>query len=514
MGRHVHPPTVSTAAAQPFLHTLGEHARARPQDVAIICGDTAITYRALQENINAAAAALTAAGLRPGDRVALVADNSDLYLVCAFAIWRAGGVLATVYPSLGHTDLSYCLASADPVLIITVARLLAAVRAAAPAAVPVIELAAALSVPALPDTPAALPADLRELSLICYTSGSSATPKAVMHSLPRLTAAAQAYATVWHLGPQDRTIVCLPMAWAFGLVTTSMATLLSGGTVIALARSAPEQLLAALTDQRATFLPAVTTIFAKLVEYLSGTATPPALAGLRLCISGGEPRSERAFARWYDMTGVAVHDVYSASECFPVITYDPVADPMPIPGSSGKVVPQAQMRVVDPHGADVTPGDSGEAWWRGPALMLGYWQNPGLTAAALTADGWYRSSDLVHVDPDGFVFVEGRLSDMIIRGGSNISPGEVEAMLNRHESVSQVAVVGQPDDIYGQQVVAVVIPADPDTFDAAALQSFCAIHLARYKVPTRVLAVAALPVHPATGKIDRKRVAADLAAAR
>ena len=171
------------------------------------------------------------------------------------------------------------------------------------------------------------------LALICFTSGSTARPKAVMHRHAGLLGAAAAYARVWHLGPDDATLVCLPMAWAFGLVTTSMAALLAGGRVVALARAEPEAMLGAMADHGVTFFAGVTTMFGKLVQHLDTRDGPrPDLSLLRLCISGGEPRNEAAFSRWQQLTGCPVHDVYAASECFPVVTYDPFEDPQPRPG--------------------------------------------------------------------------------------------------------------------------------------------------------------------------------------
>jgi long-chain acyl-CoA synthetase len=291
-----------------------------------------------------------------------------------------------------------------------------------------------------------------------------------------------------------------------------MTTLLAGGTVLPLARTKPELLVDTMAEEGATFLAGVTTIFAKLVEYLRGLAQVPHLSTLRLCISGGEPRNERVFDGWAELTSCAVHDNFAASECFPVITYDPIEDPVPVPRSAGKVIEGAGMRVIDPAtGRDVRPGTPGEALWRGPALFAGYWRDPDATAKALTDDGWYRTSDLVRVDERGYVFVEGRLSDMIIRGGSNVSPSEVEAVVRAHADVRDVAVVGVPDATYGQAVVAVVVAADVERFDSARVAAWCRTQLAGYKVPTSFVTVDALPLNPATGKVDRRTIVAQLA---
>ena len=463
---------------------------------------------------------LAGAGVRPADRVVLVADNSADHLAAAFAVWRAGGVLVTIYPSSTEAELAFAIERAEPVAIVAGTRVAGTVRAAA-AGRTMVELDGTGALVGPPMGPAddgsaraaAAPVDPDAVALICFTSGSTARPKAVVHRHAGLLGAAGAYARVWHLGPDDATLVCLPMAWAFGLVTTSMAALLTGGRVVALARAEPEAMLGAMADHGVTFFAGVTTMFGKLVQHLDTRDGPrPDLSGLRLCISGGEPRNEAAFSRWQGLTGCPVHDVYAASECFPVVTYDPFEDPQPRPGSAGRVVAEAALRLVDPEGHDVALGATGEAWTRGPALLVGYWRDPELTMQVLTPDGWYRTGDLARVDDAGYVHVVGRLSTMIIRGGSNVSPAEVEAVLRDHPDVREAAVVGLPDAQYGEEVAAAVVLVPAAVLDAAALRAHCAAALAGYKVPSRVVEVEQLPRNPHTGKVQRTGVVALLLA--
>jgi long-chain acyl-CoA synthetase len=188
-----------------------------------------------------------------------------------------------------------------------------------------------------------------------------------------------------------------------------------------------------------------------------------------------------------------------------VVTYDPRQDPEPRLGSAGRVVPGAEIRIIDPDGNDVATGKIGEGIWRAPALMLGYWNESGLTDEAFTADGWFRSRDLVRMDESGYVYVTGRIADTIIRGGSNISPAEVESVIVRHDGVRDVAVVGIADPVYGEEVAAAVVLAPGVDFDPEALAAFCRADLAAYKVPTRYLRVTELPRN-ANGKLVRRDV--------
>lgn len=499
-----------------FFEALTANAGVNPRAVAIVDGDVRLTRAELIEDVATRASALVEGGLRRGDRVAIVAENSASFLASAFAVWAAGGVLVTIYPSSSTEDMAYCLTRSEPALVLTDRRTDAAVRRALPDGTPCTPIDGAFQVDRVRAGTMANPSGLRApLHLICYTSGTTSRPKAIMMSSDGVLGGIRAYSRVWRLGPSDRTIVCLPMAWLFGLATTSMATLLSGGTVLVLRRAHPELIVEAIERERATFFCGVTTMYAKLVDHLDvldrALDRSPDLSSLRFCISGGEPRNETAFDRWTRHGGRPVLDTFCASECFPLITYDPVVDPVPVRGSAGRLVPECRLRVVDELGDDVAPGEIGEAIVTGPGLFLGYWGDPEQTAAAFTAGGWYRQRDLVRVDPDGYVYVVGRLSDMIIRGGANVAPAEIERVLREQPGTKDVCVFGLPDATFGQQVVAAIVPDPTADIDLAAIDAAARARLAAYKVPTAYHVVDHLPVNATTGKIDRTAVAANLA---
>ncbi len=479
--------------------------------VAVVDGDVRLTYQQLQHEVERRASALRRAGLQAGHRVALVAESSIQFLATALAVWDGGGVLVTIYPSSGHDDLAYALTCSDPVLVVLGPQVdHGLVRRIAPN-VPVVDIEPfAPTAVRLDTTPN--PADLREpLELICFSSGTTSRPKAIMVSGRTLVNCALTYSEVWHLDAADCGVVCLPMSWLYGLASTSMALLFSGATVVVVRRARPEPLLDAIAANRATFVAGVTATFAKLVRHLEEAGSRVlSTSSLRLCISGGEARNEGVFQRWADLTGVSVLDAYCASECLPLVTYDPTTDPVPRPGSAGKLVPRAKLRVVGPDGSDVPPGVVGEGLSSGPGLMLGYWREPELTAEALTDDGWYRTKDLLRIDEEGYVHVVGRLSDLIIRGGVNISPAEVEHTIRTCDDVEDVAVVGLPDDVYGQRVVAAVVGRPQ--LDLGVLREQVAARLSGYKVPSDFVAVEALPVSSTTGKTKRSAVAEMLSA--
>lgn len=497
-----------TGPSREFVASLEAVASTRPEEIAIVDGSVRVTYEALVADVTDRAKQLSGAGLMPGHRVALIAENSAAYLVSAFAVLKAGGVLVTIYPSSPPAELAFCIADADPVLTLVDASSADVVAQAAPDGMPIADISSSFALGSVREDSAPNPSGLRApLYLICYSSGTTGRPKAIMLSAENIHNGISVYADVWHLGGEDKALVALPMAWLYGLATTSMATLISGGCVVVLRRSHPELIADAVSTHRITFLAGVTTMFTKMVGYIDSSGVPVDLSSLRLCISGGEPRNESSFDRFEELSGVPVHDTFCASECFPLATYDPVADPRPVRGSSGKVVAGSRLRVVDAAGQEVPLGEVGEALANGPGLFLGYWNDEELTARALTPDGWYRHQDLVRVDPDGYVYVVGRLSDMIIRGGSNVSPAEVEQVLRSHPGVRDVAVVGLPDDVYGQRVVAAVVPEDGLAVDADRLSEFGRSQLASFKVPVDFITVDRIPLKATTGKVDRREVA-------
>ncbi len=485
-------------------------AATRRHRTALIDGERRVSYQELVAEVGARASQLLEAGVRPGDRIALVAENSADFLSAAFAVLKAGAVLVTIYPSSGRDDLQESLSSADPVLVLVDEGTRDWVGAVIADGVPLVEISGDFELAPVRRSSGPNPTGLREpLYLICYSSGTTSRPKAIMLSQENVYNGVDTYAEVWHLEEADTTVVALPMAWLFGLATSALTTLLRGGTVVVLRRASPELMIEAIARHKVTFLPGVTTMFAKMVHHLEAVEQKPDLSSLRLCISGGEPRNEPVFARWRVLTGCPVHDTFCASECFPLITYDPVADPEPVPGSAGKVVPGSLLRVVDPAGDDVAAGEVGEALANGPGLFLGYWKDEEQTRNALTADGWCRQRDQVRVDEQGYVYVVGRLSDLIIRGGSNVSPAEVEHVLRDHPAVHDVAVVGQPDEVYGQRVTAVLVLEPGSGFDVAELRDFARARLSGFKVPSEYVVLHDL-ARNASGKVDRRAVAAAL----
>jgi len=489
-----------------FSEVLRRRAAHEPDGIAVVDETGATTNAELDRAVDAIAHEVAASGAA---RVAVIASNSTSFLAHAFGVWRAGRTLVTVYPSSPEAEIDYALGHADVGVVFADEE--SAARVPARWAVRALDRHLPGSGPFDADAVTDTVTDADAQALICYTSGSTQRPKAVVHTHRSVLGGARAYAEVWHLGPDDTTLVVLPMAWAFGLVTTSMAALVSGGRVRSVRRARADALLPAIGEDEVTFVAGVTTIFAKMVEALRAGASVDGHR-IRLCISGGEPRNELVFDEWRSRTGVPVHDVYAASECFPVVTYDPVRDPEPTPGFAGRVAPGSALRLWDEAREVFSDGPgTGEAFVRGAAFFSGYLGDSETTAAALTADGWYRTGDLVEVRPDGLVRVLGRLSGMIIRGGANVAPAEIERVVREAQDVEDAAAIGLPDHDYGQRIVVAVTGHAGAVPDRDAIMARCRRDLAGYKVPQDIVVLEALPINDRTGKLDRRALERELA---
>ncbi|MEU6229236.1 AMP-binding protein [Streptomyces sp. NPDC047042] len=203
---------------------------------------------------------------------------------------------------------------------------------------------------------------------MCFASGTTSQPKAIMVSTTAIFNCADTYGEVWHLSPDDRAIICLPMAWLYGVASTSLAVLLRGGTVIVVRRARPDFIAPAIERYWATFEASVTAAFAKLVQHVEDSAPGThAFESLRLCILGSEPRNEAVFDCWTALTGVSVLDAYCASECLPLVAYDPSTGTVPRPGSAGMLVPRSCLRLLGPEGVEVAPVEVGERIRAAPA---------------------------------------------------------------------------------------------------------------------------------------------------
>ena len=447
----------------------------------------------------------------PGEHVAICAANSPEWVLAELGAALAGLVLVTTNPTLRTRELSYLLghSKANGILVQPEHRgrdLLAAVAEVRPG---LASLREAISLEDWPGMVASARHDVQlppvsagDVAQIQYTSGTTGLPKGVLLTHRSLGNDARFYARTIGTGPDDVWINPMPLFHTAGCGLATLGALQTGGVHVLPADADPGTLLELLESERGTHMLCVPTMLLRVLDHPDMASRD--LSSWRLCTLGGAPVAPELVRRARDRAGVEVAIGYGQTEASPYVTHTLPHDPHPDWTSTvGRPLPQTEIRIVDPSSGSVLPlREVGEIQARGYGVMLGYFEDADATAAVLDGDGWLRTGDLGSMDEHGYVRVQGRLKDMIIRGGENIYPREVEDVLFTHPDVANVAVVGLPDPEWGE-VVAAFVQAQPGADPGgAALEAFCRLHLASHKVPRRWQFVPQLP-QTASGKIQK-----------
>jgi long-chain acyl-CoA synthetase len=466
-----------------------ETARRRPQAEALRRGGRRITYGQLDQASARVAERLGSEGIRAGDRVGLMAHNVPEYVAAYYGILRAGAVVVPLDVDLKRDAVRATLADAG-------ASLLIAWRGLAPAhatgAVP-----AWLVAPGSffdDGTPAAAPAAAAarrpgDTAVIVYTSGTTGEPKGAELTHGNLTHNARATRSLFGFEPADAVLGVLPLTHAFGQTCTLNAAVLAGARVVL--ASAPASL------DGVTVLVGVPSLYARLLRD-AGTA-PLCASSLRMCISGGAPLAPELLDAWEAASGTRLLEGYGLTETSPVASFNRPGGPRR-PGSIGTPIDGVEMRLLD-----ISADGVGEIAVRGPNVMKGYWNRPDETRAVLSEDGWLRTGDLARMDGDGAFWIVGRVKDLIIRDGRNVHPREIEDVLNGHPQVLEAAVVGVPDALLGEEVVACVVLAPNATAGERQLRDHVRERVAASKCPGRVWLAPSLP-HSRTGKLLKRAI--------
>jgi O-succinylbenzoic acid--CoA ligase len=459
---------------------------------ALLADGQSLSYPALASHVDAMQARLADAGVSAGARVGLLSTNCAEAVIAIHAIWRLGAVVVALNTRLTARELAPQRQRADVRLLLCNADTVALAKSFA-ATTPMLiidqpaEAASRLSaqVSQQPDD---------ALAALMFTSGTSGAPKAVMLTHGNLRASAEASAARLGVRPNDRWLCVLPLFHIGGLAIVHRSALY--GTCVDLWRKFDaERVIDALNREPVTLISLVPTMLKRMLD-LGWRASP----SLRLVLLGGAAASPELMAA-ASAAGVNVATTYGLTEaCSQVATALPALARRK-PASVGTALPGTRVRVVDATDADCAPDVPGEVIVRGPTVMAGYLDDPDATARALR-DGWLRTGDIGYLDADGDLFILQRRSDLIVTGGENVYPAEVEAVLRAHPDVADCAVVGMPSTEWGQTVAAVIVARTPMTSEA--LDAHCRARLAGYKVPRAYRFVDALPLN-AAGKVDRAR---------
>ena len=450
--------------------------------------DAARDGDALARQSAEAAAALAGRGAGPQQRIVWSCSSSLESIVGLMGALRLGAVVVPVNPAASASELAYVVRDVAPSLcLVDRPSLGAAVEAADPDA-PVVhpeELRAAGAAPGDIDLDAASPDDD---ALIVYTSGTTGEPKGAVHTHRSLLAGAQALRLAWDWQPDDRLILSLPLFHVHGLCAGLFGTLAAGSSAVVFDRFSASSVLAAVPQSTMFF--GVPTMYHRL----AASEGAGALAALRLCVSGSAPLPADLWTALARRHGVAVLERYGMSETLLTLSNPLVGERRP--GSVGVPLPGVEATI-----ADADPDGIGELMVRGPSLCRGYWNRPTASEPA-SGGGWFATGDLASVARDGYFTIRGRRTELIITGGHNVYPAEVEAVLGRHPSVAEVAVAGLPSAEWGESVTAFVVGTDGSP-DVAALEALAAQELSAYKRPRQFRVLDALPRN-AMGKVVRR----------
>jgi acyl-CoA synthetase (AMP-forming)/AMP-acid ligase II len=467
-------------------------AAAAPGRVAVTVDGEAVTHAELDEGA-ARVAGWLARRVRPGDRVLLAAAASVGFIRCYLGALRAGAVIVLANPGYTTAELGHLVADSDAVLAFAdpaPSRLLAGRDS--------IVMADVADLPESDARADAISAGPADIALLAYTSGTTGRPKGVPLTHGQLTASIRSAMAAWRWSADDVLAHALPLYHQHGL-SGLHAALIAGGTVHIRSRFSPAELIRTIADTDTTVLFGVPTIYQAL---LAADVDVAPLAGLRLAVCGSAPLNPALAERLARVLGRVPLIRYGTTETGLNVSHpvdDRVGDTVGVP------LPGVLARIGGESG-EAEPGTDGEIQLQGPQVFSGYWHDPAATQAAFTPDGWFRTGDIGAVDlATGHLRIRGRTKEMIITGGLNVYPREVEIVLEEHPSVAEAAVAGVPDERWGEQVTAWVVMRDGHAFDEPALISYARERLAGYKCPKRVFRRAALPRNH-VGKIVRSEL--------
>ncbi len=478
-----------------------------PEKDALRISGQGVTYGQLHAMAAEVAGTLRANGIEPGDRVAVILPNVPAFPVVYWGILLAGGVVVPMNPLLKAGEIDYFFTdSGAKIAFVWPDFVPEATKGAENSGTRIVECSATGPVDGALEggEPVTEPHERADddTAVILYTSGTTGRPKGaeLTHSNIHLNAHRSAE-VIQQMTSDDVVMGCLPLFHVFGLVVGLNAATIAGASLALIPRFDPAAAIEVIEKERVTIMQGVPTMYAAILNHPSSDGMDA--SSLRTCASGGSAMPLEVMRSFEDKFGCVILEGYGLSETSPVASFN-LPDRERKPGTIGVAIPGCEMRCVDLDGAEVPVGEVGEIAIRGDNVMKGYWNQPEATAEAIP-DGWFRTGDLATMDDEGYFTIVDRKKDMILRGGMNVYPREVEEVVYTHPDVLEVAVVGMPDELYGEQVGAAVALREGSTATPQDIIEFTKERIAAYKYPRKVWVVDALPKGP-TGKILRREV--------
>ncbi|HCE60774.1 MAG TPA: long-chain-fatty-acid--CoA ligase [Janibacter terrae] len=483
-------------------------AQAHPDRVAIKLDDAELTWAQLHGLAAQTAGALRAAGLEPGDRVSLILPNVPAFPVLFYGTLLAGGIVVPMNPLLKAQEIEYFYTDSGAKFSFVWGDFAAEAQAGAEGTSTRV-IASGPVGPSEEDLPAgepiATPVERAgdDTAVILYTSGTTGRPKGAELTHDNLDLNAKRSAEdIIGIRPDDVIMGCLPLFHVFGLTCGLNAAVRQGATLTLIPRFDPGKALEVIARDQVTIFEGVPTMYGAMLHHPAVQDTDK--SSLRTCVSGGSSLPGETLREFEETFGVQLLEGYGLSETSPVASFNMLDQPTK-PGTIGRAIPGCEMKLVGTDGQDVGPGEGvGEIAIRGDNIMKGYWGKPEATAEAIP-DGWFRSGDIASVDEDGYYTIVDRKKDLIIRGGMNIYPREVEEVLYTHPDVLECAVVGVPHPELGEDVGAAVSLREGATGDTEEIKQYVKDRIAAYKYPRTIWILDELPKGP-TGKILKREI--------
>ncbi|CAM3653225.1 fatty acid--CoA ligase family protein [Mesobacillus zeae] len=481
--------------------------------------DQASTYAELDAAVTRFASGLEQLGIKKGDHIAVLLGNSPHFIISLYGALRLGATVIPINPVYTEDEISFILLNGDVKAVVCLDLMMPLAEKMQKHLPEVQQFIICESgqgggsnaggmtdkMKAFADvvsigSPNYEGPDLGEddTAIILYTSGTTGKPKGAMLTHRNLFSNAQDVADYLKINEDDRVVTALPMFHVFCLTVVLNAPLMNGGTLLIVPRFSPKEIFRLAKKYEPTVFAGVPTMYNFLYQYPEGDAED--MKSLRLCISGGASLPVALLENFEKKFNVAVSEGYGLSEASPVTCFNPLDRPRKA-GSIGRSIVNVENKVVSELGEEVTPGEVGELIVRGPNVMKGYYKMPEETAAAIR-EGWLYTGDLARMDEEGYFYIVDRKKELILVGGYNVYPREVEEVLYSHPDVVEVAVLGVPDPNFGEAVRSFVVSKNP-ALTEEDLISYCREHLAKYKVPNSIEFLAELPKNT-TGKILRR----------
>ena len=482
----------------------------------------AFTYQEFEQSVNRTANLLVSLGVRKGARVGLFLANRVEYLVFYFACFEIGAWAGPINALLRAAEVEFLLQNSGALVVVTEPALLPVLSdaskscglrhiivvgdqvAAGESSSPAALIGYDEVIANFPDELESVDISEDDEAVIIYTSGTTGKPKGVLLTHGNLLANAKQISEWLRLTEQDRSMIVMPLFHVNALMTTAMATIWAGGSIVLASRFSASRHWNVVSQYGVTYFGSVATMLSMLNNtYPEGLPDKAVVAGLRFALCGSAPVPVEIIKRFQELFSCPVIEGYGLTESTCRSTFNPVADRRQ--GSVGMPIGN-EVKVFDDSDSELSAGQIGEIVLRGPNIMKGYYRNPEATEEAFRS-GWFHTGDLGYRDRDGFFYIVDRKSEMIIRGGENIYPREIDEVLYQHPKVRDAATIGLPDPLYGEEVKSFVVLREEETATEGDLINFCLERLAPFKCPKSIEFVEDIPKGP-TGKLLKRELLA------